>query len=384
MAKKNMKVKKVTKNRSVKSPKEQKKTLENVKKEIIERLVKEKGLSKKEAEKVATNFIAQKTKGAPSLLKTLENYLDKNDAKAIEKYVTSVVGKFGRYIKSVVLWGSKKTKVTVSKKTKTHDIDIAIIVDDTDVRKMTRAELKNKLFKRLLEMGYPISKKIHPQPYLLTEFWQYTLEGNPVLYNVLRDGIILYDTGFFLPVQMLMKMGNIKPSREAIDKHIFVANELLKLSKNTMLSKMSYDLEQAIVSSAQAVLMELGYRPPTPNETANFVMDKLVKENKLVPEKYAKIAETIIKNYKDIEHKDKKEYSGAEWDNHLKITEDFVKKMTDVLKKIRKEKGETFLYEAIEKKRNTKVERPTDVDLERREKPQEKSEEIIRKELGQR
>ena len=378
------KVKK-SKEEKPKLSKEQEKLLKKAKEQIIDKLMKEKKLSRKEAEKFAEKLIAQRPQGEAPTIRILEKFLNKKDAKAVDQYVTAVVGKFGKYIKSVVLWGSTKTKVTVAKKKKTHDIDIAIIVDDTDVRRMTRAELKDKLFQRLLEMGYPISKKIHPQPYLLTEFWQYILEGNPVLYNVLRDGVILYDTGFFMPVQMLMKMGNIKPSKEAIDKHIFVASELLKLAGNTMLTKMSYDLEQAIVSSAQAVLMELGYRPPTPSETPKFVMEKLVKENKLVPEKYAKIAETVVRNYKDIEHKDKKTYTGKEWDKHFEMTKDFVKKMSELLKKIRKEKGETFLYEAVEKKRkNLKVKRPTDIELDRGEKPLEKSEEIIKKELGQR
>ena len=361
----------------------QTKAIEQAKKQIVERLMKEKGLSKKEAEEIANKLIAQAPRGETPILKILEQFLNKKDAKAVEQYIAAVVGKFGRYIKSIVLWGSKKTKITMSKKT--HDIDIAIIVDDTDVRRMTRPELKDKLFQRLLELAYPISKKIHPQPYLLTEFWQYTMEGNPVIYNVLRDGVILYDTGFFLPIQMLMKMGHIKPSKEAIDKHIYVATELIKLAENTMLTKLTYDLEQAVVSSAQAVLMELGYRPPAPNEIAKFVKEVLVEKEKLVPEKYAKIAETIVKNYKDIEHKEKKAYSGKEWDEHLKMTKEFVKKMEQLLKKIRSEKGETFLFEAVEKKKKElKVQRPTDIELERGEKPQEKAEELIRKELAQR
>lgn len=365
-------------------PKEQKEALEKAKAQLIERIMKEKNLPKKEAEKVAEQIISQAPGMETPITKMLEEFLDKKDAKAVEQYVAAVVGKFGKYIKAVAMWGSKKTKVSVAKKGKTHDIDVAIIVDDTDVRRMTRGELKDKLFQRLLEMAYPVSQKLHPQPYLLTEFWQYVLEGNPVLYNVLRDGVILYDTGFFMPVQMLMKMGNIKPSKESIDKHIFVAGELLKLTQNTMLTKMSYDLEQAVVSSAQAVLMELGYRPPAPSETPKFVMDILVNKEKLVPEKYAKMAETVIRNYKDIEHKDKKEYTGKEWDSHLEQTKDFVKKMTELLKKIRNERGETFLFEAVEKKKNLKVTRPTDIELDRREKPDEKSDELIRKDLGQR
>ena len=322
--------------------------------------------------------------GPSPIIEMLSKFLEKKDAEAIESYTKAVLSKFTRYIKSVAIFGSKKTKITVSKKTKPHDIDIAIIVDDTDVRRMTRSELKDKLFQRLLEMGYPISKKIHPQPYLLTEFWQYVMEGNPVIYNVLRNGIIIYDSGFFMPLQMLMNMGNIKPSKETIDKHMSIAKEILALGENTMLTKLSYDLEQAIVSSAQAVLMELGYRPPAPSETPEFVRRVIVHEHKLAPEKYADMARDVVRCYKDIEHMDKKTFTGAEWDRLLKDSKDFVDKMEELLKKIRKDKGESYLYEAVEAKKTGKkleLKRPTDIDLA---KPEDDKSGEIKEQLGQR
>ncbi len=385
--KKKKKSKDKKKNISEKEEEEKKKAFLEAKKKLIKKLIDDKDLSKEEAEKIAEKYLKRMIEKGGAV-KMLEKYLEKEDAEAVDKYVTSVVSKFGKYIKSVVLFGSKKTKKTVSKKKKTNDIDIAVIIDDTDVRKMTRSELKDKLFKRLLEIAHPLSKKLHPQPYLLTEFWQYVMEGNPVIYNLLRDGVILYDAGFFMPMQMLMKMGYIKPSKESIDKHMYVANKLTKLAKDTMLKKIAYNLEQAIVSSTQAVLMELGYRPPAPNEVPKFVEKVLVKKEKFVTKKYTKIAKEVIKNYKDIEHKDKKEYTGKEWDKHQKQTEEFVKKMKEILKKLREEKGETFLFESAENKKDGKkkkdVKRHSDIDIQKEEKPDKKAEELIEKELAQR
>lgn len=382
------KKKKSSKKSGKKSKVDEKKRREaflKAKEKLVKKIMEDKGLSKEDAEKIAETYLKKMVEEGGAV-KMLEKYLEKEDAKAVDKYVTSVVSKFGKYIKSVVLFGSKKTKKTVSKKKKTNDIDIAVIIDDTDVRKMTRSELKDKLFQRLLEIGHPISKKLHPQPYLLTEFWQYVMEGNPVIYNLLRDGVILYDAGFFMPMQMLMKMGYIKPSKESIDKHMYVATKLVSLAKDTMLKKIAYNLEQAIVSSGQAVLMELGYRPPAPNEVPKFVEDVLVKKEKLVAKKYAKIAKDVIKNYKDIEHGDKKEYTGKEWDKHQKNTEEFVKKMEKLLKKMREDKGETFLFESKDKKNQKKKEvtRHSDVNLKENEKPDKKAEELITKELAQR
>ncbi len=311
----------------------------------------------------------------------VSDFLARKDARDVETYVALVVENFKKYIKSMVVWGSMKTK---QGKRKTSDIDIAIIVDDTDVKTMTRSEVKEKLFQKLLAMAYPISKKLHPQPYLLTEFWEYVRIGNPVLFNVLRDGVPVFDTGFFLPVQMLFRMGNIKPSKESIDKHIHSSEELLKLAKSTMKEKLSYYLEQAVVSSSQAVLMELGYRPPTPKETPKFVEEVLCGKEKLVSKKYCKIAQTAVQNYKDIEHKVKKEYTGVEFDKQLKEVNDFVDKMQEVLKKLRKEKGETWKFELADKLKDVKVKRDGIINEKRGIEHEKRAEKIIKEELGQR
>lgn len=313
--------------------------------------------------------------------KSVEKFLEKRDARIVQAYVAAIIEKFGRYIKAAVVWGSKKTGVG---KKKTSDIDVAVIVDDTDVKRMTRTELKEKLFQRLCEMSFPIDKRLHPQPYLLTEFWEYVREGNPVLFNVLRDGIVVFDTGFFMPMQILMQQGEIKPSKESIDKHIAVADELMELAKSVLVSKLSYDLEQAIVSSAQAVLMELGYRPPAPKEVPGFVKDVIVDKEKLADESYAKTAEIVVKTYKDIEHQEKKDLTGKEFDSLFKQTNKFVKKMKEILKKLRKEKGESWLYEIFDKGEKVRVRRDGMVATEEKSQPQEKAEEIIKEKLAQR
>lgn len=311
------------------------------------------------------------------------DFLSRKDARDVQVYVEAVVKKFGKYIKAMAVGGSHKTGLG---KKKTSDIDVPIIVDDTDVRRMTRPELKEKLFERMCEMAYPISKKIHPQPYLLTEFWEYVREGNPVIYNlVLRDAVILYDTGFLLPMQMLLKMGNIKPSKEAVDKHMNVSKQLIKLTKDTMLSKLVYNLEQAAVSSTQAILMELGIRPPPPKETAEFAEKHLLKERKLITEKDVETVAVAVKIYKQVEHKERKEISAKEFEDLMKSVEEYVKKIDSVLKKIREEKGEKWLYEIYEDaEKKSAVRHDGMVDIEMPDKGEEEATKLIEEGLGQR
>lgn len=312
-------------------------------------------------------------------IKTVGDLLAERKARKLKSYAAAVVKKFGKYIKAIVPFGSSVSKLG---KTETSDVDVAIIVDNTDVKRMSESELKDKLLQKLVKMSYPFSKKIHPQAYLLTEFWEYLRKGNPVIYNVLRTGTPIYDTGFFLPIQMLLKKGQIKPSRESVDKHARIARKLLDKTEKTML-KLTKNLHLSAVSSAQAVLMELGYRPPTQKEVPKFVEKYLVKEKDLIDEKYVKMAEELVYLYKDVEHDRREEISGKEIDEYLEKAKEFVNLMKETLKKIRKEENGRDMYEIFkEKEKEVSMQRDGMVDIEEGEI--ESGAEEMAKELGRR
>ena len=93
--------------------------------------------------------------------------------KIAEIHKTMVLKKFEKYILSYVLAGS----LTQGKATPTSDIDVWIVIDDTDVKKMTRVELKDKLRAIIIGMGIEageitgIKNKLNIQVYILTDFW---------------------------------------------------------------------------------------------------------------------------------------------------------------------------------------------------------------------
>ena len=134
--------------------------------------------------------------------------------KIAEIHKTMVLRKFEKYIVSYVLAGS----LVQGKSTKTSDIDVWVVIDDTDVKKMTRAELKDKLRAIIIGMGIEagemtgIRNKLNIQVYILTDFWDSLREANPVIFTLLRDGVPFYDRGIFMPWKQLLRMGKIKPS----------------------------------------------------------------------------------------------------------------------------------------------------------------------------
>src|SRR3989338_8068014 len=69
--------------------------------------------------------------------------------KIAEIHKSMVLKKFEKYILAYVLAGS----LVQGRSTQTSDIDVWIVIDDTDVKKMTRAELKDKLRAIIIGMG---------------------------------------------------------------------------------------------------------------------------------------------------------------------------------------------------------------------------------------
>ncbi|GAG00738.1 unnamed protein product, partial [marine sediment metagenome] len=156
--------------------------------------------------------------------------------KLAEIHKSMVLKKFEKYIVSYVLAGS----LTQGRATPKSDIDVWIVIDDTDVKKMTRAELKDKLRAIIIGMGIEVGEmtgiknKINIQVYILTDFWDSLKEANPVIFTLLRDGVPFYDRGVFMPWKLLLKMGRIKPSAEAIDMFMGSGEQMLRRVRNKL------------------------------------------------------------------------------------------------------------------------------------------------------
>lgn len=255
--------------------------------------------------------------------------------KISEVHKNMVLKKFDKYIVSYVAVGSLFRGDAIS-----NDIDVAIVIDDTDVKKMTRVELKDKLMAIIRGMGYDASqitgvkKAFHIQTYILTDFWDAIKDANPVIYTFLRDGVPIYDRGVFMPWKLLLKMGRIRPSPEAIDFQMDMGDRLIQRTKGNLIRIMGDDLYYAILNPAQAALMLYGIAPPTPKETIELMEEIFVKKEKLLEKKYVDILSKIRKYYKDIEHGNLKEVTGKQIDELLADAEDYIKRIKKLFEEI--------------------------------------------------
>jgi len=256
--------------------------------------------------------------------------------KISEVHKNMTIKKFEKYIVSYIGAG------TLFRGEKSNDIDVYIVIDDTDVRRMSRAELKEKLRGLIQAMAIEASaitgvkKQFHVQTYILTDFWESVKDAHPVIFTFLRDGVPIFDRGLFGPWRLLLKMGRVRPSPESIDMHMSTGERLLEAAKKKLLYIASEDMYYAILNPSQAALMLYGISPPTPKETVRLLEEIFVKREKLLEPKYVKILERVKDFFKGMEHGKIKEVSGAEVDKIIKDVEDYLNRIKKLFAQIEK------------------------------------------------
>ncbi len=260
--------------------------------------------------------------------------------KIAEIHKSMVLKKFEKYIVSYVLSGS----LVRGEATEKSDIDVMVIIDDTDVKKMTRAELKDKLRAIIIGMGIEagemtgIRNKLNIQVYILTDFWDSLKEANPIIFTLLRDGVPFYDRGLFMPWKQMLRLGKIKPSQEAIDMFMGSGDQMIKRVKLKLREIGMEDTYYAILTPSQAALMLFGIPPPAPRETARLMREIFVRKEKLLEEKFVKILEQNIQVRKDLEHGTKEDLTGKQIDELLENADIYLKRINRLFREIEKSK----------------------------------------------
>ena len=249
-----------------------------------------------------------------------------------------VLQKFDKYIVSYVIAGS----LVRGEATKESDVDVFVIVNDTDVKRMPRLELKERLRGMICHQHVAeasalagVKKNIlNVQIYLLTDFWESVKDAHPVIFTFIRDGIPLYDKGTFLPWKALLKMGRLKPSPEAIDMFMSMGDKTIKRAKATFLDVFVQDIYWGVLTPSQALLMLYGLPPPTPKQTVSEMKKVFFEKEKMIEKKYINILEKVVGIYKDYEHEKIKELKGTELDKLLTDMEDYLKRLKELRKQI--------------------------------------------------
>lgn len=223
------------------------------------------------------------------LLKQIQN---------VYQHMLWVTNRFSEYVISYVIAGS----IVRGQANSESDIDVFVVINDTDVKNMTRSELKYKLREMIVRQAAEIHTKINVQTYLLTDYWEFLKDGAPAIYTLLRDGVQLHDpTGMFLTWKQLLLEGRLRPSREHMYALLNAGETLLQKVQKKLREICSEDLYYSVLSPMQAVLIKLGHYPTDPKDTIALARQHLTNLMYL-SEKDVETVEFALSLRKDIEH----------------------------------------------------------------------------------
>ncbi len=266
-----------------------------------------------------------------------------------EIHQSMVVQKFDKYVVSYVAYGS----FIRGKMSPEAEIDIGIIINDTDVKRMPRLELKERLRTMIYQQVSEatalagVKNTLHVQTWLLTEFWDAVKDAHPVMFTFIRDGIPLYDKGTFMPWKALLKMGKLKPSSEAIDMFMKSADKTKEMIDRRLQDAM-IDVYYEVLNPSQALIMLYGSTPPTHKETPKLMEDIFVKKEKMLKKSDVKIVEKIVKLFKQFEDNPKMKISGKQVDELVGEAEAYMVKLKDLRKEIEKRSHERTVEEVYD------------------------------------
>ena len=259
-----------------------------------------------------------------------------------EIHKSLVLQKFDKYVISYVIAGSLVRGDVV----KESDVDVFVIINDTDVKRMPRLELKERMrgiiYQYVAEASAlaGVENKLEPQIWLLTEFWDGVKDAQPVFFTVIRDGVPLYDRGTFMPWKALLKMGKLKPSPEAIEMFMSMGDEVIPRTKRMLLSEVFTNIFWGVTTPAQALLMLYGLPPPNAKKELLRDFKKEFYDTKMIEKKYIDFLDKVITTWRDYEHGKIKEMSGKEVDKLLDDMEDYLKRMKELREQIEKRANE--------------------------------------------
>ena len=244
------------------------------------------------------------------------------------KFAIRTNKEFGTFIRAITLFGSA-AKNTEKKESKERDIDILVVIDD--VRLEITEELAQTYRIMIEKIISDISPRLHITTLKLTSVWEYARAGDPVIINILRDGVNIIDTGFFEPLQILLKQGRIRPTPESVWNYFVRAPTSLH-NANWHILKAISDMYWAVIDSAHAALMKIREIPTSPEKVAEMMKEKLVAPG-VIEKKYPKIMEEFYDISKKIQRGEIKRLTGLDYDKYYAKAKDFVERMQRFIEK---------------------------------------------------
>jgi len=252
-----------------------------------------------------------------------ENNYHIENLKIVREFSKSLILEMKSLVKAIILFGSNANDT----QNKNSDIDIMIVLDNVDV--YVSEELRGAYHTIVNSLVNKSGGKLHIMTTNFSDYWDLLRKGDPVVTNILRTGVAIYDTGIIEPMQYLLEIGKIRPTRESVNNYM-ARSETLLVETEKHIQNAILDLYYSSVDIIHAVLMLQKIMPPSPKDMPQ-IFKKEFKGNKKIS-KYSKVIDEIYKIAKKVEHGKFSKFSGAEYDILREKVEDMILNLKDYIK----------------------------------------------------
>lgn len=253
----------------------------------------------------------------------IKYHYNKEDLELAKQFSDKLKEELGDLLKGIVLFGSTARGT----EEKGSDIDVLVILNDLSI--VLSQEVIQSLRVILENTAASVSNNFHITTMHLSQFWDYARQGDPILVNIMRDGMPVYDTGFFLPFQNLLDEGKIRPTKEAVWAYYLRAPKTIKNAQWHLLQGI-VDLYWAVIDASHAALMHVDVIPGAPHQVGDLLQEHFVKKGHL-DKHYVRILKKFYMLAKDISHQHLVKMSGKDFDVHMLDADDFVKRMKFII-----------------------------------------------------
>lgn len=209
-------------------------------------------------------------------------------------------------VRSIVLFGSNSNNT----QKKTSDIDIMIVLNNVSVFVTPELREAYKIITNKLNSTIG-NNKIHLMTINLSDLWDMSRKGDPVIINVLRYGMPIFDRDLIEPLQYLLEIGKIRPTKEAIYNYTARSKTLFEETDKHIQNSI-LDLYYATIDIMHATIMTQNITPPSPKDMPE-IFAKTFKNKPIA--KYSKDIKELYKLTKEIENGPNKQFTGKELDS---------------------------------------------------------------------
>lgn len=253
----------------------------------------------------------------------VEYHHNQRDVELATQFSDALKAELNDLLRGVVLFGSAVRGDT----TTGSDIDVLLIINDMTI--VLSQEVVTSLRVIIENTASRFSENFHITSMHISELWDYARQGDPIIVNILREGLPVYDTGFFQPLQMLLDQGKIRPTKEAVWAYYLRAPKTLKNAR-WHIQQAVVDLYWAVIDASHAALMHIDVVPGAPHQVGDLLEEEFVRRN-LLEKKYVQLVRKFYRLAKEIGHGSLNQVTGKELDGYILEAHDVVKRMKFII-----------------------------------------------------